>query len=121
MGRYVVGAQGLEPWTRGLRVEKNRKFAGSIRGRFATLGRDVQGTKIHLRIVGLLDAAGQSGPRRFHLCAALRAAPEINASPNEPLESAVVRSDNEAVVIDLDIEPAEKAAEVLWIDPIHKG
>jgi uncharacterized RmlC-like cupin family protein len=33
----------------------------------------------------------------------------------------VVRSDNEAVVVNLDIEPAEKPDEVLWIDPIHKG
>jgi len=24
-------------------------------------------------------------------------------------------------VVNLDIEPAEKVEEVLWIDPIHKG
>jgi uncharacterized RmlC-like cupin family protein len=46
---------------------------------------------------------------------------EINASSSEPLEYVVVRSDNEAVVVNLDIEPAEKVEEVLWIDPIHKG
>jgi len=33
---------------------------------------------------------------------------EINASSSEPLECVVVRSDNEAVVVNLDIEPAEK-------------
>src|SRR6478672_9257496 len=33
----------------------------------------------------------------------------------------VVRSDNEAVVVNLDIEPVEKPDEVLWVDPIHKG
>jgi len=32
----------------------------------------------------------------------------------------LVRSDNEAVVVNLDIEPVEKPDEVLWIDPIHK-
>jgi hypothetical protein len=32
----------------------------------------------------------------------------------------VVRSDNEAVVVNLDIEPVEKPDEVLWIDPIHR-
>jgi hypothetical protein len=32
----------------------------------------------------------------------------------------VVRSDNEAVVVNLDIEPVEKPDEVLWVDPIHK-
>ena len=32
---------------------------------------------------------------------------EINASPDEPLECVLVRSDNEAVVVNLDIAPAE--------------
>ena len=33
----------------------------------------------------------------------------------------VIRSDNEAVVVNLDIEPAEKPENVAWIDPIHKA
>ena len=45
---------------------------------------------------------------------------EINASTNETLECVLVRSDNEAVVVNLDIEPVEKPEEVLWIDPIHR-
>ena len=45
---------------------------------------------------------------------------EINASADEPLECVVVRSDNEAVVVNLDIEPAEKPEHVPWVDPIHK-
>ena len=46
---------------------------------------------------------------------------EINASRDEPLECVLVRSDNEAVVVNLDIEPAEKPEDVAWIDPIHKA
>jgi uncharacterized RmlC-like cupin family protein len=46
---------------------------------------------------------------------------EINASTDEPLECVLVRSDNEAVVVNLDIEPVEKPEQVPWIDPIHKG
>jgi uncharacterized RmlC-like cupin family protein len=46
---------------------------------------------------------------------------EINASPDEPLECVLVRSDNEAVVVNLpDVEPVEKPSEVYWVDPIHK-
>ena len=45
---------------------------------------------------------------------------EINASAEETLECVVVRSDNEAVVVNLDIEPVEKPETVLWIDPIHR-
>ena len=33
----------------------------------------------------------------------------------------LVRSDNEAVVVNLDIEPAEKPEKVAWVDPIHKA
>jgi uncharacterized RmlC-like cupin family protein len=45
---------------------------------------------------------------------------EINASSDETLQCVLVRSDNEAVVVNLDIEPVEKPETVLWIDPIHK-
>jgi len=45
---------------------------------------------------------------------------EINASTDEPLECVLVRSDNEAVVVNLDIEPVEKPEAVYWVDPIHK-
>ncbi len=33
----------------------------------------------------------------------------------------LVRSDNEAVVVNLDIEPVEKPENVPWIDPIIKA
>ncbi len=45
---------------------------------------------------------------------------EINASADEPLECMLVRSDNEAVVVNLDIAPVERPEAVHWIDPIHK-
>ena len=45
----------------------------------------------------------------------------INASQSELLECVLVRSDNEAVVVNLDIEPVESPEQVLWVDPIHKG
>jgi uncharacterized RmlC-like cupin family protein len=46
---------------------------------------------------------------------------EINADPGEPLQCVLVRSDNEAVVVNLpDIAPIEPPEEVYWEDPIHK-
>ena len=45
---------------------------------------------------------------------------EINASTTEPLECVLVRSDNEAVVVNLDIADVEPNPEaVYWVDPIH--
>jgi uncharacterized RmlC-like cupin family protein len=45
---------------------------------------------------------------------------EINASATETLQCVLVRSDNEAVVVNLDIEPVERPESVYWVDPIHK-
>jgi uncharacterized RmlC-like cupin family protein len=45
---------------------------------------------------------------------------EINASPDQILECVLVRSDGEAIAINLDIEPVEKPQTVLWVDPIHR-
>jgi uncharacterized RmlC-like cupin family protein len=44
---------------------------------------------------------------------------EINASPDQTLECVLVRSDGEAVAVNLDIEPAEAPEQVRWIDPTH--
>ena len=43
---------------------------------------------------------------------------EINADPNAPLSCILVRSDQEAIVVNLDIEPAE-SSETIWIGPNH--
>ena len=44
---------------------------------------------------------------------------EINARDDEPLECVLVRSDQEPVVVNLEIEPVEAPEEVRWIDPNH--
>ncbi len=47
---------------------------------------------------------------------------EINADPDNVLECVLVRSDNEAVVVNIDsVEPVEPPEEVYWIDPIHRA
>src|ERR1700732_1737 len=46
---------------------------------------------------------------------------EIHRSSDTPLERVLVRSDNEAVVVNLNIDAAERVEEVYWIDPIHRG
>jgi uncharacterized RmlC-like cupin family protein len=44
---------------------------------------------------------------------------EINGLSDAPLECVLVRSDNESVVVNLNIDAAERLEEVYWIDPIH--
>ena len=43
----------------------------------------------------------------------------INAA-DEPLECVLVRSGQEPVVVDLDIEGVEQPQAVEWVDPIHR-
>jgi uncharacterized RmlC-like cupin family protein len=44
---------------------------------------------------------------------------EINALSDTPLECVLVRSDNESIVVNLNIDAAERVEEVYWIDPVH--
>jgi uncharacterized RmlC-like cupin family protein len=44
---------------------------------------------------------------------------EINADPSEPLQCVLLRSDQEPVVVNLDIAPIEPPETVHWVDPGH--
>jgi uncharacterized RmlC-like cupin family protein len=68
-----------------------------------------------------LEFVAEAGPGDFIYVPPYVPHQEINASPSETLECVLVRSDNEAVVINLDIAPVEKPEQVAWIDPIHRG
>jgi uncharacterized RmlC-like cupin family protein len=67
-----------------------------------------------------LEYVAEAGPGDFIFVPPYVPHQEINASTSEPLECVLVRSDNEAVVVNLDIAPSEQPEEVKWIDPIHR-
>lgn len=67
-----------------------------------------------------LEFVAEAGPGDFIFVPPYVPHQEINASSNEPLECVLVRSDQEAVVVNLAIEPVEKPEAVRWIDPIHR-
>ncbi len=68
-----------------------------------------------------LEYVAEAGPGDFIFVPPYVPHQEINASDNETLECVLVRSDNEAVVVNIPgVEPVEAPEEVLWIDPIHK-
>jgi uncharacterized RmlC-like cupin family protein len=68
-----------------------------------------------------LEFVAAAGPGYFIFVPPYVPHQEINASTDETLQCVLVRSDNEAVVVNLDIEPVEKPEAVKWIDPIHKS
>ena len=67
-----------------------------------------------------LEYVAEAGPGDFIFVPPFVPHQEINASSDETLECVLVRSDNEAVVVNLDIAPAEKPEAVAWVDPIHR-
>ena len=66
-----------------------------------------------------LEFTAEAGPGDFIYVPPYVPHQEINASPTETLECVLVRSDGQAVAINLDIEPVERPETVRWIDPTH--
>jgi uncharacterized RmlC-like cupin family protein len=68
-----------------------------------------------------LEYVAEAGPGDFIYVPPYVPHQEINASSDEPLDCVLVRSDQESVVVNLDIAPIEPPETVPWIDPIHRG
>ena len=68
-----------------------------------------------------LQFVAEAGPGDFIYVPPFVPHQEINASNNEALECVLVRSGGEAVVVNLDIAPAEQPTAVPWVDSIHKA
>ena len=113
-----VGAQKI--WAGTVSIQANAKTGAHHHGELESVIYVVRG-KARMRWGDHLEFVAEAGPGDFIYVPPFVPHQEINASPNETLECVLVRSDNEAVVVNLDIEPVEKPEKVLWVDPIHKG
>jgi uncharacterized RmlC-like cupin family protein len=112
-----VGAQKI--WAGTVAIQPNAKTGAHHHGALESVIYVVRG-KARMRWGDKLEYVAEAGPGDFIYVPPYVPHQEINASPDEPLECVLVRSDNEAVVVNLDIEPVEKPETVLWVDPIHK-
>ena len=75
--------------------------------------------KARMRWGERLEYTAEAGPGDFIWVPPFVPHQEINASEDEPLECVLLRSGQEPVVVNLDIEPVEKPEEVFWVDDIH--
>jgi uncharacterized RmlC-like cupin family protein len=67
-----------------------------------------------------LEYTAEAGPGDFIFVPPYVPHQEINANPHTPLSCVVVRGDQEAVVVNLDLPDVEPSPEeVRWIDDIH--
>ncbi len=67
-----------------------------------------------------LEFVAEAGPGDFLFIPPYCPHQEINASKEEPLVIVVVRSDQEPVVVNLDIPSPEGQSLVSWVDPLHQ-
>ena len=111
-----VGAQKI--WAGTVRIEPNAKTGPHHHGSLESVIYVVRG-RARMRWGEHLEYTAEAGPGDFIYIPPYVPHQEINALTHEPLECVIVRSDQEAVVINLDIEPVEKPEAVAWIDPIH--
>jgi uncharacterized RmlC-like cupin family protein len=112
-----VGAQKI--WAGTVSIHPNAKTGAHHHGPLESVIYVVKG-KARMRWGEHLEYTAEAGPGDFIYVPPYVPHQEINASTEETLECVLVRSDNEAVVVNLDIEPVEKPETVPWIDPIHK-
>jgi uncharacterized RmlC-like cupin family protein len=112
-----VGAQKL--WAGTVTIHANAKTGPHHHGPLESVIYVVRG-KARMRWGERLEFVAEAGPGDFIYVPPFVPHQEINASRDETLECVVIRSDGEAVVVNLDIEPVEAPENVPWIDPIHK-
>ena len=113
-----VGAQKI--WAGTVNIHPNAKTAAHHHGALESVIYGVRG-RARMRWGEQLEFVAEAGPGDFIFVPPYVPHQEINASPDEILECVLVRSDNEAVVVNLDITPVERPENVAWIDPIHKA
>ena len=113
-----VGAQKL--WAGTVHIHAGAKTGAHHHGPLESVIYVIRG-RARMRWGEALEFTAEAGPGDFIYVPPFVPHQEINASADETLECVLVRSDNEAVVVNLDIEPAEKPQDVPWIDPIHKA
>jgi uncharacterized RmlC-like cupin family protein len=99
-----VGAQKI--WAGIVSIQPNAKTGAHHHGHLESVIYVVSG-RARMRWGERLEFTAEAGPGTFIYVPPYVPHQEINASPTEPLHCVLVRSDNEAVVVNLEIAAAE--------------
>ncbi|MGE3303953.1 MAG: cupin domain-containing protein [Hyphomonadaceae bacterium] len=113
-----VGAEAL--WAGTVHIHPNAKTGPHHHGPLESVIYVVKG-RARMRWGEKLEFVAEAGPGDFIYVPPFVPHQEVNASSDETLQCVLVRSGGEAVVVNLDIEPAEKPENVPWVDSIHKA
>jgi uncharacterized RmlC-like cupin family protein len=113
-----VGARKL--WAGTVHIHPDAKTGAHHHGALESVIYVIKG-RARMRWGERLEFTAEAGPGDFIYVPPYVPHQEINASATETLECVLVRSDGEAVAVNLDIDAAEPPQTVRWIDPVHRG
>jgi uncharacterized RmlC-like cupin family protein len=116
INRAMAGANKL--WAGTVNIHPNAKTAPHHHGELESIIYIVTG-KARMRWGERLEFVAEAGPGDFIFVPPFVPHQEINANPNEPLTCVVVRSDQEPIVVNLDIVAVENPEDIFWVDPAH--
>ena len=111
-----TGAQKL--WAGTVSIHPDAKTGAHHHGELESVIYVVRG-RARMRWGDQLEYVAEAGPGDFIFVPPYVPHQEINASPNEELVCVLVRSDQEPVVVNLDIRMVEQPETVYWVDDIH--
>ena len=112
----TAGANKL--WAGTVTIHPNAKTGPHHHGKLESVIYVISG-RARMRWGESLEFVAEAGPGDFIYVPPFVPHQEINASQDEPLGCVVVRNDQEPIVVNLDIPPAESPEEVHWVDHIH--
>jgi uncharacterized RmlC-like cupin family protein len=105
-------------WAGTVTIQPNAKTGAHHHGELESVIYVVTG-RARMRWGERLEYQAEAGPGDFIYVPPYVPHQEINASRTEPLACVLVRSGQDAIVVNLDIPPAELPEDVAWVDPIH--
>ncbi len=111
-----VGAEKL--WAGTVVIEPNARTGAHHHGHVESVIYVVSG-RARMRWGERLEYVAEAGPGDFIYVPPYVPHQEINALPGESLDCVLVRSGQDPVVVNLDIEPVEPPEAVPWVDDIH--
>jgi uncharacterized RmlC-like cupin family protein len=111
-----VGAQKI--WAGTVHIHPDAKTGAHHHGELESVIYVLSG-RARMRWGERLEFVAEAGPGDFIFVPPFVPHQEINASSDETLQCVLMRSGNEAVVVNLDIDEVETPEGVAWIDPIH--
>ena len=111
-----VGAEKL--WAGTVTIHPNAKTGAHHHGPVESVIYVVRG-RARMRWGERLEYCAEAGPGDFIYVPPFVPHQEINADAGNPLDCVLVRSGQDPVVVNLDIEPVEPPEDVPWVGSIH--